>query len=416
MTDNALINPQAFDSKIIKSDFPIFDTVKPYGKRLVYLDNAASAQKPACVLSAIDYAYTHYYANVHRGLHYLANKATEHFENARQTVKSFLKAKSASEIIWTSGATEGINLVSYALASTIKAGDEIILSVAEHHSNIVPWHFLREKHGAVIRWVNLLPDGSLDMVHYESLLNNRTKIVAITHMSNILGTINDIKTITTLAHKFGAYVLADGSQAAVHLPIDVVDLDVDFYVITGHKLYAPTGIGAVYIKDEIAQTLPPFKGGGEMINTVTMDTVTYNTPPHRFEAGTPQIMQAIGLAAGIDYMHKIGFENIIKHEKHLTDYMRQKFAQIPEVIVYGTSENKGALFTFNIQNIHPHDLATYLDRQGIAIRAGHHCGQVLMQYLNINATARASCAIYNTTDDIDDLCTAIGKAIAFFNQ
>ncbi len=403
-----------FNVDTIKADFPIFTTVKPYGKRLVYLDNGASAQKPTQVLSAMDYAYKNEYANVHRGLHYLANKATEKFEASRDTVKNFLGAKESSEIIWVSGATEGINLVAYALAHTIKAGDEIILSIAEHHSNIVPWHFLREKYGAVIRWVTLNPDGSLDMAHYQSLLNEKTKIVAITHMSNILGNVNDIKTIATLAHTVGAYVLADGSQAAVHIPIDVIDLGVDFYVITGHKLYAPTGIGAVYIKNTIANTLPPFKGGGEMIDLVTMDTVTYNTSPHRFEAGTPQIIQAIGLAAAIDYMHSIGFSNIMTHEKSLTEYMRMKFSEMPEITLYGTTENKGALFSFNIKDIHPHDLATYLDRQGIAIRAGHHCGQVLMTYLNVNATARASCAIYNTTHDIDDLCLAIQKAIMFF--
>lgn len=403
-----------FNVDTIKADFPIFTTVQPYGKRLVYLDNGASAQKPTQVLSAMDYAYKNEYANVHRGLHYLANKATEKFEASRNTVRNFLGAKESSEIIWVSGATEGINLVAYALASQIQAGDEIILSIAEHHSNIVPWHFLREKYGAVIRWVTLNSDGSLDMAHYQSLLNEKTKIVAITHMSNILGSVNDIKTIASLAHTVGAYVLADGSQAAVHMPINVTDLGVDFYVITGHKLYAPTGIGAVYMKSEIANTLPPFKGGGEMIDLVTMDTVTYNTPPHRFEAGTPQIIQAIGLAAAIDYMNSIGFSNIITHEKSLTEYMRIKFSEISEITVYGTTENKGALFSFNIKDIHPHDLATYLDRQGIAIRAGHHCGQVLMTYLNVNATARASCAIYNTTHDIDDLCLAIQKAIMFF--
>jgi cysteine desulfurase / selenocysteine lyase len=414
MNPPVLKTVKKFDVETIKADFPIFTNVKPYGKRLVYLDNGASAQKPTQVLSAMDYAYKNEYANVHRGLHYLANKATEKFEASRDTVKNFLGAKESSEIIWVSGATEGINLVAYALAHTIKAGDEIILSIAEHHSNIVPWHFLREKHGAIIRWVTLNPDGSLDMAHYESLLNEKTKIVAITHMSNILGSVNDIKTIASLAHTVGAYVLADGSQAAVHMPINVTDLGVDFYVITGHKLYAPTGIGAVYIKNTIANTLPPFKGGGEMIDLVTIDNVTYNTPPHRFEAGTPQIIQAIGLGAAIDYMHSIGFSNIMEHEKSLTDYMKVKFSEISEMTLYGTTENKGALFAFNIKGIHPHDLATYLDRQGIAIRAGHHCGQVLMTYLNVNATARASCAIYNTTDDIDDLCIAIQKAIMFF--
>ena len=362
----------------------------------------------------MDYAYTHHYANVHRGLHYLANKATEEFESAREIIMSFLGARDRSEIIWTSGATEGINLVAYALAHSIKAGDEIILSLAEHHSNIVPWHFLREKHGAIIRWVNLLPDGSLDMVHYESLLNKKTKIVAITHMSNILGTINDIKTIATLAHQFGAYVLADGSQACVHIPINVVDLGVDFYVITGHKLYAPTGIGAVYIKNDVAQTLPPFKGGGEMIDLVTMDTVTYNTPPHRFEAGTPQIIQAIGLAAAVNYMQNIGFDAIMTHEKALTDYMRQKFSQIPQMTVYGTAEHKGALFTFNIEGIHPHDLATYLDRQGIAIRAGHHCAMPVMEFYGVPATARASFAMYNTKEEIDVLMQGITSLIEVF--
>ena len=405
---------KSFDIDIIKQDFPIFHAVKPYNKNLVYLDNAASTQKPKQVLAALDYAYTHHYANVHRGLHYLANKATENFENARETVRNFLGAKHSSEIVWTSGATDGINLVAYALAYSIKSGDEIILSLAEHHSNIVPWHFLRERYGAVIRWVNLNPDGSLDMAHYESLLSPKTKIVAMTHMSNILGTIHDIKKITQLAHKFNALVLADGSQASVHIPVNVVDLGVDFYVITGHKLYAPTGIGAVYIKENIADLLSPFKGGGEMIDLVTTETVTYNTPPHKFEAGTPPIIQAIGLASAIDYIHNIGFDAIIDHETKLKNYAINKFQETSEITLYGTSKNKGAVFSFNVQNIHPHDLATYLDRQGIAIRAGHHCGQVLMKHLKVSATARASCAMYNTTDDIDVLCTAIQKAILFF--
>lgn len=401
----------------IQNDFPALSTVKPYGKRLVYLDNAASAQKPQQVLDALQDAYTQSYANVHRGLHYLANEATEKFELARKKVQNFLGAAEDSEIIWTSGATDGINLVAYALGNSgyIKAGDEIILSIAEHHSNIVPWHFLREKYGAIIKWVNLLPDGNLDLEHYQSLLTDKTKIVAITHMSNILGTVNDIKQITKLAKTVNAYVLADGSQAAVHMPVNVIDLGVDFYVITGHKLYGPTGIGAVYIKNTIAQTLHPFKGGGEMIDLVTQDTVTYNDPPHRYEAGTPQIIQAIGLGAAIDYINAIGFDHITQHEKQLTDYIFQKFSDIPEIQIYGTAANKGAVFSFNVQNIHPHDLATYLDRQGIAVRAGHHCGQILMSYLNVNATARMSCAMYNTLEDIDDLSTAIKKSIAFFN-
>jgi cysteine desulfurase/selenocysteine lyase len=398
----------------IKNDFPIFSHVRPYGKQLIYLDNAASSQKPKQVLSAMHHAYIHDYANVHRGLHYLANQATEKFENAREKIKLFLGAALTSEIIWTSGATQSINLAAYTLGSKIKAGDEIILSVAEHHSNIVPWHFLREKYGAIIRWVNLLSDGSLDMVHYESLLNDKTKIVAITHMSNILGTINDIKKITEMAHQFNAYVLADGSQASVHFPINVSDLDVDFYAITGHKLYGPTGIGALYIKNSVAQTLPPYQGGGEMIDIVTQNSVTYNTPPHRFEAGTPQIIQAIGLGASIDYINNIGFDTIIQHEKSLTAYMFEKFSEISEITIFGTALTKGSVFSFNVANIHPHDLATYLDRQGIAIRAGHHCGQVLMDYLKISSTARASCAIYNTQQDIDMLCNAIKKAIIFF--
>jgi len=315
----------------VKKDFPIFDNISPYGKPLTYLDNAASSQKPYQVLEAIDFAYRNDYANVHRGLHFLANQATEKFEKARITVQNFLGAQYASEIIWTSGATESINLAAHCLRNIIQAGDEIILSIAEHHANIVPWHYLREQCGAVIKWINLLPDGSLDMAHYKSLLSDKTKIVAITHMSNILGTVNDVAEIAAHAHQHNAYILVDGSQAAVHFPVNVQQLDVDFYAITGHKLYAPTGIGALYIKNSIAQSLPPFQGGGEMIDIVTKDTVTYNVPPHRFEAGTPQIIQAIGLAAGIEYMQAIGFEAIMKHERLLTDYMFQKFAAMPQV-------------------------------------------------------------------------------------
>lgn len=402
----------------IQADFPILSSVTPYNKRLVYLDNAASAQKPKQVLSAIQQAYTQDYANVHRGLHYLANRATEKFEEARQKVQKFLNAAKDSEVIWSSGATDGINLVAYALGNSgyIQSGDEVILSVAEHHSNIVPWHFLREKYGAVLRWVNLNSDGSLDLEHYKSLLSDKTKLIAINHMSNILGTVNDIQHMAQLAHQVNAYILVDGTQAAVHMPIDVIALDVDFYAITGHKLYGPTGIGAVYIRDQIAQKLSPFKGGGEMIDIVTKDNVTYNTPPQRYEAGTPQIVQAIGFGAAIDYINNIGFEFIQSHEQKLTDYMCQKFSEIPEITVYGTAKNKGAVFSFNVQGIHPHDLATYLDRQGVAIRAGHHCGQILMDYLNVNSTARASCAMYNSSQDIDNLCQAIQKAILFFKN
>ena len=403
-----------FSADAIRKDFPIFSNVKPYGKDLVYLDNAASAQKPQCVLDAVQNAYAMGYANVHRGLHYLANKITQDYEQARESVRRFIHAKECDEIIWTSGATDGLNLLADSLGADLKEGDEIILSIAEHHSNIVPWHFLRERKGCVIRWIGIDAQGNLDMNAFEQALCAKTKIVSITHMSNVLGTINPIKDIAQKAHNVGAMCIADGSQAAVHLPIDVQDLDIDFYVATGHKLYAPTGIGFLYGKKHLLEKMRPYRGGGEMIDMVSFDIVTYNTPPHRFEAGTPPIVQAIGLGVALDYLMALGVQDIYKYEQEILAYAHEVLETIKGLTLYGTSADKGSVIAFNIEGLHPHDIATYIDRWGIAVRAGHHCTQPLMSYLGVSSTARASFALYNTKKDVEILADALLKAQMFF--
>lgn len=397
-----------------RKDFPIFQKVTPYGQKLVYLDNAASTQKPQIVLDALHSAYTEKYSNVHRGLHYLANEATTAYEKARETARSFINAKHIEEIIWTSGATDGLNLLAESLGADLVAGDEIILSIAEHHSNIVPWHFLRERKGCVIKWLDVNEKGEISLDQLDSLLTERTKIVSITHMSNILGTINPIKEIAKKVHNVNALFIVDGSQGAVHLPVNVQDLDVDFYVTTGHKLYGPTGIGFIYGRLDKLKTMRPYQGGGEMIDMVSRDAISYNTPPHRFEAGTPQIIQAIGLGAALEYMMNIGTEALFNHEQELVSYAHQQLSDIDGLMIYGTSSEKGGVVSFNIDGLHPHDLATYIDRKGVAIRAGHHCGQPLMQHLGISSTARASFGLYNTKKDIDVLVSALTNAKCFF--
>ena len=404
-----------FDPEKIRKDFPIFAAVEPYGKPLIYLDNAASSQKPQIVLDRLQEAYTKQYANVHRGLHYLANEATIAFENARDIVKNFVNADSTDEIIWTAGATDGLNLIADSLGSSLKEGDEIILSIAEHHSNIVPWHFLRERKGCVLKWLDVDEKGDISLDQLDRLLTDRTKIIAITHMSNILGTINPIKEIAKKAHDAGALIVVDGSQGAVHVPVDVKDLDVDFYVTTGHKLYGPTGIGFIYGRKSLLENMRPYRGGGEMIDQVTRDNVTYNTPPHRFEAGTPQIVQAIGLGTALEYMMSFDTNALLDHEKVLTEYTHQLLSEIDDIQIYGQSSHKGGVISFNIKGLHPHDLATYVDRKGIAIRAGHHCGQPLMKYLGVSSTARASFALYNTKDDILAFVESLKNAIKFFD-
>jgi cysteine desulfurase/selenocysteine lyase len=402
------------DVEALRADFPILSE-RPYGKPLVYLDNAASAQKPRSVIARLTHAYEHEYANVHRGLHYLANAATEAYEAARETVRRFLNAASHEEIVFTRSATEAINLVaaSYGLAH-IGAGDEIVLSVMEHHSNIVPWHFHRERKGAVLKWVDVAEDGSFSVEAFERALSKRTKIVAITHMSNVLGTVTPIKEIVRIAHAHGVPVLVDGSQGAVHLDVDVRDLDADFYVFTGHKVYGPTGIGVLYGKRALLAELPPFNGGGEMIQDVTREVVTYNAPPHRFEAGTPPIVQAIGLGAALDYVEGIGRARIRAHEDSLRAYAHERLGAINSLRIYGQAPGKGAIVSFNMQGAHAHDVATVIDRSGVAVRAGTHCAMPLLQRFGATSTCRASFALYNTHAEVDALAEALIRAQSLF--
>jgi len=408
-------NAAPFDVHKIRADFPILAKTV-YGKPLVYLDNAASAQKPKVVLDRMVYAYENEYANVHRGLHYMANAATEAFEHARETVRAFINAESTDEIIFTRNATEAMNLVAASLGQmVIKPGDEIILSIMEHHSNIVPWHFLRERHGAVIKWIPCDDDGNLDMDAYEKLITPRTKIVAITQMSNALGTINPIADIIRMAHAQGALVMVDGCQGSVHLHTDVQALDADFYCFTGHKLYGPTGIGVAYGKRNLLAKMPPFNGGGEMINLVTTETVTYNEPPHRFEAGTPPIVQAIGLGAALDYMNSLGREAIAAQEDRLRDYAMQRLGEMNSLRIFGKARNKGAIVSFEMKGAHAHDVATVIDRSGVAVRAGTHCAQPLLQRFGVTSTCRASFAFYNTVEEVDVLVDALRKAEAMFS-
>jgi cysteine desulfurase/selenocysteine lyase len=403
-----------FDPQAVRGDFPAL-ALRPYGKELVYLDNAASAQKPLCVLERMTRAYTHEYANVHRGLHYLANAATEAFEGARESVRAFLGAGSTEEIIFTRGATEAINLVASSFgAAHLRAGDEILLSVMEHHSNMVPWHFHRERHGVLLNWLDVDETGQISLEAFEQALTPRTKLVAITHLSNVLGTVVPVKAMIALAHARGIPVLVDGAQGAVHLAVDVRDLDCDFYVCTGHKLYGPTGIGVLYGKRQWVETLPPFMGGGEMIETVTRDQVTYATPPHRFEAGTPPIVEAIGLGAALDYFTTLGREAIHAHEARLALYAQERLSAVPGLRILGSAPDKAAIVTFVMKDIHAHDIASVLDRSGIAVRAGTHCAMPLMQRFGVSSTCRASFALYNTIAEIDALALALDKARALF--
>jgi cysteine desulfurase/selenocysteine lyase len=398
----------------LREDFPILAT-KVYGKPLVYLDNAASAQKPRQVVERMLHATYHEYANVHRGLHYLANAATDAYEAARESVRAFLNAGSASEIVFTKSATEAINLVAASFGEAfIKEGDEIVLSIMEHHANIVPWHFLRERRGVVLKWVDVDDEGNFLLDAFEQALTAKTKIVALTHLSNVLGTVTPVKEIVRIAHERGIPVLIDGSQGAVHLDVDVVDLDVDFYCLTGHKLYGPTGIGALYGKKEWLEKLPPFLGGGEMIDEVTKDRVTYNEPPHRFEAGTPPIVQAIGLGAAVNYVRRIGRERIHAHELGLSNYAHERLSRINALRIFGRAKGKGAIISFNMDGAHAHDVATVLDRCGVAVRAGTHCAQPLLSRFGVTSTCRASFALYNTFEEVDKLAGALIKAQGLF--
>jgi cysteine desulfurase/selenocysteine lyase len=414
MESHPAVKNGGYDVARIRADFPILAR-EVYGKPLVYLDNAASAQKPRAVLERMREVYESEYSNVHRGLHFLANASTEAYEGARESVRAFLNAKSTAEIVFTRNATEAINLVaaSFGLAH-IGEGDEIVLSIMEHHSNIVPWHFLRERKGAVLKWAPIDEDGNFLLDAFEKLLTPRTKIVAITHMSNVLGTVVPIKEVVRIAHARNIPVLVDGSQAAVHLPIDVRDLGCDFYAFTGHKLYGPSGIGALYAKSPWLDELPPYNGGGEMIREVSESRVTYADPPYKFEAGTPAIVPAIGLAAAIDYVRSIGKPRIAEHEKSLLGYATERLSRINSLKILGRARDKGAIISFEMKNAHPHDIATVVDRSGVAVRAGTHCALPLLNRYNLTASCRASFAMYNTRDEIDVLAEALLKAQDLF--
>ncbi len=396
------------DLERVRADFPILHrTVN--GKPLVYLDNGASAQKPRAVIEAVTRAYAEEYSNVHRGLHYLSNLATDKYEAVRGKVQRFLNAAHEDEILFTTGTTQGINLVAYGWAMPrFEAGDEIVLSIMEHHANIVPWHFLRERQGAVIKWVDCALDGSLDPQAVIDAIGPRTKLVAITHMSNVLGTVVDVATISRAAQDRGVPVLVDGSQAAVHMPVDVQALGCDFYAVTGHKLYGPSASGAIYVTRARQAEMRPFLGGGDMIREVTRDTVTYNDPPHKFEAGTPGIVQQIGLGVALDYMMGLGMDAIAAHEADLRDYAQARLAGLNWLTVQGTAPGKGAIFSFTLDGAaHAHDISTVLDKKGIAVRAGQHCAAPLMDHLGVSATCRASFAMYNSRAEVDALVDAL---------
>lgn len=403
-----------FDVHAIRKEFPVLSRTV-HGKPLVYFDNAASAQKPNAVIDAMANQMRTSFANVHRGIHTMANETTQAYEAARESVRRFINAGAVEEIIFTKGGTEAVNIVAAGIGANIKPGDEIVLSIMEHHSNIVPWHFLRERKGAVLKWVDTLPDGSLDMDSLARQLGPRTKLLALTHMSNVLGTVPDVKTAIDMAHAVGADALLDGCQAAVNLVVDVRALDADFYVGTGHKIYGPTGIGFLYGKRARLDAMPPFEGGGEMIETVTRDVVTYNSAPHRFEAGTPPIVEAIGLGAAITWLESQDRQAIHAHKQALLARATEALRSVNGLTLHGTAPGKGPVLAFSVEGAHPHDLAQILDRYGVAIRAGHHCAQPLMSHLGVSATARASFALYNTLEEVDVFVEALSKARAMLS-
>lgn len=406
---------EKWDVERIRGDFPVLrQTVN--GKPLVYLDNAASSQVPQVVIDRGSVYLEHEHSNIHRGVHYLSQKATTAYEGAREKVKRFINAREAKECIFVRGATEGINLVMYGYGRKfIEQGDEIIISAMEHHANIVPWQMLCEEKGAHLRVIPMNDAGELLLDEYEALLNERTKFVALAHVSNALGTINPIRQMTEQAHKYGVPVLIDGAQSAPHMPIDVQQLDCDFYTFSGHKMFAPTGSGVIYGKAELLEQMNPFQGGGDMIRNVTFEKTTYAGLPNKFEAGTPAIASQIGLGAAIDYLNGIGREAAAKHEAQLLQYATERLSAIEGVRIIGTARQKASVLSFVIDDIHPHDIGTILDQEGIAVRAGHHCAQPVMQRFNVPATARASFAFYNTKDEVDVLARTIERVIEIFN-
>ncbi|HWK15434.1 MAG TPA: cysteine desulfurase [Rhizobiaceae bacterium] len=408
------VEHKPYDVAAIRRDFPILAR-EVYGKPLVYLDNGASAQKPQAMIDAVTHAYAQEYANVHRGLHFLSNAATDAYEAAREKVRRFLNAASVDEIVFTKSTTESINTVAYGWGMpNIGEGDEIVISIMEHHSNIVPWHFIRERQGAKLVWVPVAEDGSFDIAEFEKRLTPRTKLVAITQMSNVLGTVTPVREIVEIAHARGIKVLVDGSQAAVHMPVDVQALGCDWYVLTGHKVYGPSGIGVLYGRKEALEAMRPFQGGGEMILDVSEDAISYNEPPHRFEAGTPPIVQAIGLGAALDYMDSVGRDRIAAHEADLLSYAQERLSRINSLRIFGTAPGKGAIVSFEMQGIHAHDVSMVIDRAGVAVRAGTHCAQPLLKRYGVTSTCRASFAMYNTRAEVDALAEALEKARSFF--
>jgi len=415
MPTNAIIKP-TFDVERVRQDFPILSE-EVYGKPLVYFDSGASAQKPRAVIDAISTVYETEYANVHRGVHYMSQKATDAMEAARETVRAFINARDIREVIFVRGATEGINLVASSWGrQNLSAGDEIILSVMEHHSNIVPWQLIAEQTGAVLKVVPISDDGALDMNAYADLMSDKTKMVAITHVSNALGTITPVEEIIRIAHERGVPVLLDGCQAAPHMALDMQALDVDFYVFSGHKIYGPSGIGVLYGKSELLEAMPPYHGGGEMIDVVTFEKTTYADLPFKFEAGTPHISGIIGMGAGIEYINGLGLDNIAAHEHDLLEYGTAKLSEINSLKMIGTAPEKAAILSFVLEAVHPHDVGTILDREGIAVRTGHHCAQPVMDRYDIAATIRASIGMYNTRKEIDVLVAGLGRVQEIFGQ
>ncbi len=404
----------ALDTETIRKDFPILAR-QVYGRPLVYLDNAASSQKPQAVIDSVSNYYEKDNANIHRGVHYLSQKATREYEAARKKVQGFLNAADAREIVFVRGATEGINLVAATYGrKNVGPGDEVVISAMEHHSNIVPWQLLCEEKGAKLRVIEVKDNGELDLEHYRSLLNEKTRIVSVVHVSNSLGTVNPVEQVVELAHARGIPVLLDGAQAVPHMPVDVQALDCDFYVFSGHKVYGPTGVGALYGKLPLLEAMPPYQGGGEMILTVSFEKTTYNKVPSKFEAGTPNIAGGIGLGAAIDYVQSIGLDAIAAHEAQLLAYATAGVSDIPGLRIIGTAPEKAGVLSFVLDGVHPHDIGTILDRQGVAVRAGHHCTQPIMRQFGVPATARASFALYNTLEDVDALVAGIRKILEVF--
>ncbi len=406
---------KSYDVEAIRRDFPILGR-EVYGKPLVYLDNAASAQKPEVVIEAMSQLMRENYSNVHRGLHYLANASTEAYEGARESARRFLNAAHLDEIVFTRSSTGGLNAVASSLGRhlQIQEGDEIIISALEHHSNIVPWHYWRERHGAILRWAPVDEDGNFLLEEFEALISPRTKIVALTHMSNAIGTIVPIAKVAEICRAYRIPLVVDGSQGAVHLPVDVQALGCDFYCFTGHKTYGPTGSGILWGKREWLSKLPPYEGGGEMIVTVSEDNITYNDPPHRFEAGTPAIVEAVGLGVALDYMMALGRENIAAHEAKLGDYARQRLGEMNSIRIFGHARERGAIIAFEMKGAHAHDVATVIDRAGVAVRAGTHCAMPLLARYGVTSTCRASFGLYNTLEEVDKLVEALRKAETLF--